>query len=443
MTGRSYAKEGRDMIEPVIEEIRETGAIIKVVGVGGGGVNAINTMIASGVRGVEFIAMNTDVQHLQGCLAETTVELIGPTRGRGAGGDPERGREAALQKRQVIEDLLRGADMVVVTAVFGGGTGTGAATAVAEVAKSLGILTVAVVTLPFRREGEAKMRDARKWLDTLKSHVDAYAEIHNDNLKKLVPRGTPTRQMLQMLDQFLVDTLTGLVELIVHRAYINRDLEDLRAVLTDCGRFLIGIGMGEGENRAEDAITMALRNPLLEGTDVDGARAALINVVQGPDGSDDEVDVVMNKVWEHLASDARVWYGWDEDPRMEGRMKVTIIVSHLPDVGDVDVSRLIEVEEAASRVMSRDVSGPSQYPGRPVLTDQAGLDRGRAQRGPSRPFLNEARLPAGFDDGPSELDPVPAFMRARPGEARLTEALAPSEVRGYSLPGVPRSGHKV
>lgn len=429
------------MIEPVVEEVRETGAIIKVVGIGGGGVNAINTMVAAGVRGVEFIAMNTDVQHLQGCLAETTLELAGPTRGRGAGGDPDRGREAALQEREAIENLLRGADMVVVTAVFGGGTGTGAATVVAEVAKSLGILTVAVVTMPFQREGEVKMREAEKWLDVLKRAVDAYAVIRNDNLKKLAPRGLPTLKLLQLLDQFLADTLAGLVELIVHRAYINRDLEDLRAVLQDCGRFLIGIGVGEGENRAEEAVDRALRNPLLEDTEIEGARSALINIVQGPEGTDDEVDLVMQRVWEHLSRDARVWYGWDCDPRMDGRIRVTIIASNLVEVRDVDASTLVEVDEAVTRVMPRDTRGIPNYAARPVLSDQAGLDRVRAQRGLPRQLLNETGLQPGFDEGPSELDPMPAFIRAR-ASARPSEAASRTEMRGYSAPGYPGSGPK-
>lgn len=428
------------MIQPVVEEVGETGAIIKVVGVGGGGVNAINTMILAGVRGVEFIAMNTDVQHLQECLAETRLELAGPTRGRGAGGDPERGREAALQERDAIANLLRGADMVVVTAVFGGGTGTGAATVVAEVAKSLGILTVAVVTLPFAREGEAKMREALQWLDVLKKSVDAYAVIRNDSLKKLAPRGLPTLKLLQLLDQFLGDTLTGLVELIVHRAYINRDLEDLRAVLHECGRFLIGIGTGEGEGRAEQAVGRALENPLLENTEIEGARSALVYVVQGSDGSDDEVDVVMQRLWEHLARDARVWFGWDCDPNMDGRIKVTIIASNLVEIRDVDASTLVEVDEAVARVMPRDARGLPNYAARPTLSDQAGLDRVRAQRNPSRQLMNKVGLVPGAEEGPSELSPVPAFMRARSGESHATEASAWSEMRGRLAPGLPGSG---
>jgi len=429
------------MIQPVVNKEAVRRAVIKVVGVGGGGVNAINTMIAAGVKGVDFIAMNTDVQHLEGCLADQVLELAGLTQGMGAGGDPNKGREAALQARESIENLLRGANMVIITAVFGGGTGTGAATVVAEVARSLGILTVAVITLPFSREGEVKMREALKWLDTLKGSVDAYAVIPNDNLKKLAPRGTPSRKVLQLLDQYLGDTLTALVELITHRAIINPDLNDVRAALQNSGRFLIGVGLGEGEDRAEVAIQRALKNPLLENTDIRGAQNGLIYIVQGPDGSDDEVDVVMNRLWEYLARDARIKYGWDENPQMEGRIAVTVILSNLNDITDVDATSLVEVEEPGARAYPLDSVGLTNFAARPSLSDQAGLDRARAQRSGSRSLLNDARRPGVPDEAP-ELNPVPAFMRAKGRDLRLHETSAPSELGTYFTPGLPGSSEK-
>ncbi len=424
------------MIAPVVEKNEEGRAIIKVVGVGGGGVNAVNSMIAAGVQGVEFIAMNTDVQHLDGCLAERTLRLCGPTKGRGAGGDPEQGREAALQEREAIADALRGADMVVIAAVFGGGTGTGASTVVAEVARSLGILTAAVVTLPFTREGRAKRIEALNWLDVLKKSVDAYAIIENDHLKKMAPKGISSLKLYQLLDHFLGDILTGLVELVVHRAYINRDLEDVRKVLQNAGRFLIGIGSGEGEQRAQEAVERALGNPLLEHTNIEGARAALVHIAQGPEGQDDEVDIVMDKTWEHLSPDAKLWYGWDWKPELEGRIKVTIIASRFAEVGDVDATSLVEVDEAVSRVMPRDVRGIPNYAARPVLSDQAGLDRVRAMRHPSREMANRHKA---LDEGPSELDPMPAFMRTGSGR-RLGEGTSPSELGAYYLCARPGSG---
>ena len=217
-------------------------AVIKVVGVGSGGGNAVNTMIDRKVGGVQYIAVNTDLQALRQSRAETRLLLKGPTKGRGAGGDPAVGREAAVQERGRIEALLEGADMVVIATGLGGGTGTGASPVVAEVARSKGILTIACVTLPFSWEGNAKGKKAWEGLQQLRKVVDAYVVIPNDKLSRVAPEDTPTKVAYQMIDHVLCDSVAGVVELISRPGFINRDFRDVRAVLANCGQCVMGVG---------------------------------------------------------------------------------------------------------------------------------------------------------------------------------------------------------
>jgi len=399
------------MFEVVVDN-QGQGAVIKIIGIGSGGVNAVNTMIASDVGGIEYIAMNTDFQHLNQCTAETCLELNGPTRGRGAGGDPAKGREAALQERERIEEIIKGADMVVLSTGLGGGTGTGATPVVADVARENGILTIAVVTLPFSWEGNTKNERALDGLETLKAVVDAYTVIPNDKLKKIAPRDIPTMKAFQMVDQFLCEAMTGLVELISRPGYINRDFEDVKAVLEGCGMCVMGTGIGEGEDRAEKAVERALYNPLLEDTPAEGARNILVNVVQGPDGTTEENEIVMTRIKECLAIDGDVSFGLAFDDRLEGRIKVTIIASGMGDIEAIGSRMTVEMEDAFDKNIPCDAQGLPNYAARPVLSDQAGLDRVRSSHKLPPYTINEAGARYGDPlTAESELDPTPAYLR--------------------------------
>ena len=428
------------MFEVVVDN-QVQGAAIKIVGVGSGGVNAVNTMIAAGVGGVEYVAMNTDFQHLNQCVAETCLELNGPTRGRGAGGDPSKGREAAIQERERIVEMIQGADMVVLATGLGGGTGTGATPVVAEVAREMGILTVAVVTLPFAWEGNTKGDRALEGLQVLKGVVDAYTVIPNDKLKKIAPKDIPTMKAFQLVDQFLCEAMTGLVELISRPGYINRDFEDVKAVLASCGMCIMGTGLGEGDDRAEVAVEGALYNPLLEDTPVEGARSILVNVVQGPDGTTEENEVVMNKIKECLAIDGDVSFGLAFDDGLDGQIKVTIVASGMGDIETVEPRVTVEMDEQFAHNMPSDARGMPNYTGRPVLSDQAGLDRVRASHKLPPYSINEA--PSGFGeatDNESELDPTPAYLRYGSDTQQTASQGVPADAGGGERLHAPGSG---
>lgn len=401
------------MIKPVAESVGKR-PIIRLVGVGGGAVNMITYMINAGVDAADFIAVNTDQQHLELCPAEKKILLDMPTDGLGAGGKPEIAREAALKERQTIEDVLRGAHMVIIATVLGGGTGTGAAPVVAEVAKSLGILTAAIVVLPFCDEGQEKMRTAFQGLELLKQHVDAYAIIPNDNLLKALPPNTHTETFFNQLDAYVAHILMALVDMITQPGYINRDLQDVKSVLSGAGRFVIGVGVGEGENRAEQAFNNALFNPLLEGTDLRGAKAALLFVTQPSDGVFEELRLVKQKIWEVIASDAFMSFGFRVDPKLNGQLKVTAIVSRLIDGGVMDVSSMLESEESATRRSGvAEAFSVTQVAKQPAALSS---ERPVTPRPTARTVFNEANLRPAFDEEPSELDPYPAYLRKRTGE---------------------------
>ncbi len=409
----------------IVEKKGTQPAVIKIVGVGSGGVNAVNTMIAGKVSGVEFIAMNTDIQHLEQSQAEVTIDLSGPTRGRGAGGDPLKGREAAIQERHRIEEFLKGADMVVVATGLGGGTGTGASPVVGEVARSMGILTVAIVTLPFTWEGDSKMQTAVEGLDAIKKSVDAYIIIPTDKMMKIAPKGLPTRKALQLVDQVLCDSVSGVVDLITRPGYINRDFEDVRAVLANCGLCVMGTGTGEGEERALDAVTKALNNPLLEETPVDGARNILVNIVQSDDGTPDEAAFIMSKVKECLAVGGRISFGLAFDEKLGDRVKVSIIASGMDDIEQVDPRAAVEVSpvETSFRGISSDTRGFGSVGLRPALSDQEPLERIRHRN------IAPSTMNFGSLDGESELDPTPAYLRVGGGVQQ------PVVTHSWSAPG--------
>lgn len=256
-------------------------AKIKVIGVGGGGCNAVNRMIESGLKGVEFIVANTDLQVLNTSLAETKLQIgASITDGLGAGADPEVGREAALESRNEIEDALRGADMVFVTCGLGGGTGTGAAPVIAEIAQGLGALTVAIVTKPFKFEGKKRMDHALLGLDELKKHVDTFVVIPNDRLRDIIDKSTPMMDAFKEVDNVLRLGVQSISDLISVPGLVNLDFSDVKAIMENRGQALIGIGVGFGDNRAIEAAKQAVSSPLLE-TTINGATDCIINITGG------------------------------------------------------------------------------------------------------------------------------------------------------------------
>lgn len=303
-------------------------ARIKVIGVGGGGNNAVNRMIEAGLTGVDFWAMNTDIQVLKTASAEHTLQLgENLTRGLGAGGNPEIGRESADESKSDIKKALEGADMVFVTCGMGGGTGTGAAPVIAEIAKDMGILTVAVVTKPFRFEGPRRARMAEEGIDLLKDHVDTVIVIPNDRLLNVVEKKATLMEAFKEADDVLRQGVQGISDIITIPGLINVDFADVKAVMSDAGTALMGIGFAEGDHRAVEAAQAAISSPLLE-TDISGARSVLVNVTAGSDLTLAEVYEAADLIREGTdGDDANIIFGTVVDPRLQGAVCITVLAT--------------------------------------------------------------------------------------------------------------------
>ncbi|MFP4179160.1 MAG: cell division protein FtsZ [Spirochaetaceae bacterium] len=317
-------------IEIVDDHIQDevTPTTIKVIGVGGGGSNAVNRMISYGLKKVEFIAVNTDLQALNRSQADTKIPVGKKlTGGLGAGGVPETGEQAAEESREELENVLRGADMVFITAGMGGGTGTGAAPIVAQIAKDIGALTVAVVTKPFDFEGRQKMKLAEKGIERLRSEVDTLITIPNQYLLKIVDRKTPVREAYLIADDVLRQGVQGISELITEPGEINIDFADVRTIMNGRGDALMGIGVGSGDNRAVDAATNAINNPLLEDAQIEGAKGILVNVTGGDDLSLSEYEEVVNIITANADDDATIIPGQAIRSEMEDEIKVTVVAT--------------------------------------------------------------------------------------------------------------------
>ncbi len=302
-------------------------AVIKVVGVGGGGVNAVNRMIEAGVGGVEFIAVNTDAQAL--IMSDADLKLdIGrdSTRGLGAGANPEVGREAADEHRGELEDALTGADMVFITAGEGGGTGTGAAPVVAEVARSLGALTVGVVTRPFGFEGRRRSVAAEQGIQSLKAAVDTLIIIPNERLLEIADQHTPVIEAFRMADEILTNGVKGITDLITTPGLINVDFADVKTVMSEAGSAVMGIGQSTGDSRAQQAAEKAISSPLLE-TSMDGARGVLLSIAGPIDMTLHEVSTAASIVADHSDGDANIIFGAVVDDTLGDEMRVTVIAA--------------------------------------------------------------------------------------------------------------------
>lgn len=311
----------------VDKEQQESFASIKVVGCGGGGTNAVNRMIEAGLRGVEFIAVNTDKQALAACKAETKIQIGEKlTKGLGAGAVPDIGKRAAEESREELSQLLKGADLVFVTAGMGGGTGTGAAPVIADIARDLNCLTIAVVTKPFQFEGKQRMRNAEGGINELKQFVDTLVVIPNDRLLQVVSKGTSMLEAFRVADDVLRQGIQGISDLIALPATINLDFADVKTVMESGGMAHIGIGSGKGENKLIEAAKNAIASPLLE-TKIDGARAVLINITGNQDMGIIEINEAANLIQQAADSEANIIFGAGIDNSLKDEVRITVIAT--------------------------------------------------------------------------------------------------------------------
>jgi cell division protein FtsZ len=412
----------------------ELQAKIKVVGVGGGGGNAINTMIQAGLEGVEFIAANTDTQALSLNLAPEKIQLgQGLTRGLGAGAQPEIGRKAALEDAKRIAEALEGADMVFVTAGMGGGTGTGAAPIISQIAKDQGALTVAVVTKPFGFEGRRRMRNATEGLEELAGAVDTIITIPNEKLLDLTEDDMPMLAAFRRADDVLLQAVRGISDLIVHTGTINVDFADVKTIMSATGRALMGTGYGRGDNRAFEAAEIAVNSPLLDDISIQGATGILINFTAGPDIKAKEINQAASFIQQAAHEDANIIFGLVTDPAMGDVVKVTVIATGFdlqPVASDSPLARKrpsgsvihaapvpAGVRAAAQQILSRPVLGSRQsQPQRDSLNADL-VRRGGVEIGGHVAVGSEHRSSRAF--GPTALNDeatldIPAYIRRRP-----------------------------
>ncbi|NIP73403.1 MAG: cell division protein FtsZ [Gammaproteobacteria bacterium] len=364
-------------------------AVIKVIGVGGGGGNAVQHMVRAGIEGVDFICVNTDAQALKKTEAKTVLQVgSSMTKGLGAGANPEIGKQAALEDRDRLHEVLEGADMVFITAGMGGGTGTGAAPVVAQIAKDLGALTVAVVTKPFAFEGRKRMQIAGEGLKELGKHVDSLITIPNEKLVSVLGKDISLLEAFKSANDVLLGAVQGIAELITRPGLINVDFADVRTVMSEMGMAMMGSGSAAGEERASEATEMAIASPLLEDVDLMGARGILVNVTAGPDLSMGEFHEVGQIVEELAAEDAVIVVGTVLDAEMGGELRVTVVAT--------GIGAGARAEGPPVKLVKRNKSGEVDYDA---------LDRPTVMR---RRAAGER--PAGQDSDLEYLD-IPAFLR--------------------------------
>lgn len=334
-------------------------AKISVLGIGGGGGNAINNMINAGLEGVQFIAANTDFQVLARSLAPTKIQLgSNLTKGLGAGGNPEVGTKAAQEDVDQIREAVDGSDMVFITAGLGGGTGTGGAPVVAQICKEMGALTVAVVTKPFAVEGRVRQRNADDGLQSLQDVVDTLITIPNNRLLCLADRRATFLEMIKRADDVLLYAVKGISDLIIKDGYINVDFNDVKTVMAEMGLALMGTGVARGENRATQAVQQAISSPLLEDISIHGARAALINLSAGPDLGMHEFEEALSIIQKEVNEDANIILGMVMDPSMEDEIRVTVIAT---GIGKLEQTQKVEVASRPKRMKPEGVVDDLNY----------------------------------------------------------------------------------
>ena len=394
-------------------------AEIKVIGVGGGGGNAVSHMLKANLEGVDFICANTDVQALNKSGIGTLLPIgTSLTKGLGAGANPQVGHQAAIEDKERIKELLRGADMVFITAGMGGGTGTGAAPVVAEIARELGVLTVAVVTKPFSFEGNKRMRIAEQGIEELRKHVDSLITIPNEKLREVLGSNMSLLDAFNAANDVLLNAVQGIAELITKPGLINVDFADVRTVMSEMGIAMMGSGCASGETRARDAAELALQSPLLEDINLAGAKGILVNITAGLDLSIGEFDEVGMTVKEYADDDATVVVGTVIDPDMRDELRVTVVATGLGGKTKQEIRpKPVAVERPAKRV----VNGDSLYADAVGSTDPASADLGSQasygsyddptviRRGAPESKWNE--LAESADKNDMEYLDIPAFLR--------------------------------
>jgi cell division protein FtsZ len=373
-------------------------AVIKVIGVGGGGGNAVSHMLSSQVDGVEFICANTDAQALRGMEARSVLQLGAQiTKGLGAGANPNVGRESAIEDRAQIQSILQGADMVFITAGMGGGTGTGAAPIVAEVAREMGILTVAVVTKPFPFEGRKRMAIAEQGLKELAEHVDSLITIPNEKLLSVLGKNCSLLTAFSTANDVLLGAVQGISDLITRPGMINVDFADVRTVMSEMGMAMMGTGVARGEDRAREAAEAAVRSPLLEDVDLRGAKGILVNITAGLDLNLGEFTEVGNTIEEFASDNATVVIGTVIDPEMSDELKVTVVATGLGH----DYRQQIEptVKAVVNNTMRRATGDQMELPtGKDPLVGDARMD------GSATDVSSSSEGDIGYLD-------IPAFLR--------------------------------
>lgn len=373
-------------------------AVIKVIGVGGGGGNAVKHMIESEVDGVEFICANTDAQALKDIESRTVLQLgNGITKGLGAGANPEIGRQAALEDKERIAEVLHGADMIFITAGMGGGTGTGGAPVIAEIAKEMGILTVAVVTKPFPFEGKKRMVLADEGIKQLRDRVDSLITIPNEKLLSVLGKSTSLLDAFKAANNVLQGAVQGIADLIINPGMINVDFADVKTVMSEMGMAMMGTGRASGEDRAVEAAEMAIRSPLLEDVDLEGARGILVNITSGLDLNLGEFSQVGDMIQELASADATVVVGTVVDPEMTNEIRVTVVATGL---GADEMRANPPVREKTSVIV--DNTAPSAKPNYQTLEKPAVMRAAKPSQQPA---------PALASDSDLEYLDIPAFLR--------------------------------
>jgi len=367
-------------------------AIIKVVGVGGGGCNTVNQMVESGIDGVDFVCANTDRQHLERCKTNMILQLgQSLTRGLGAGSNPDLGRQSAIEDKDRVKELIAGTDLLFITAGMGGGTGTGAAPVIAEIAKELQVLTVAVVTKPFTFEGKKRMAAAVKGIEELEKFADSMVLIPNEKLRLVMGPQATLVNAFKAANDVLQNAVQGISDLITRPGLQNVDFADVRTVMLNRGKAMMGLGTGAGDKRAEQAVEMALSSPLLDDIELANARGVLVNICCDQSLNLDEVGLIMDRVMNIASDDVDVKYGTSLDPALDGEMRVTVVATGLGNKAAAPASTVVTPITAAGK-------------------RQVNLDEPAIIRGGNKKPMPEALRELVMDE---ELLDIPAFLRAQ------------------------------